>query len=213
MDLQLHLCVPLTQFDRAVAQPCYCGEPNCKGVIGGGNAKYNLGDQTAPDSEQSEEEAEMEALDLSAATPKTKLMKKEQIRKRMNRPLESPDEVQLFVKKMLGSVGKAKLVEKLLYRLEMTESTTSNGREILKKFVRLHGLKMLKFWLGEWKNESDLVKKVSIALFFHITFTIFGTDNSNLGSSCSRTITSSEQEWIRGQRYVRGYEKVYRVRR
>ncbi|KAJ2962152.1 hypothetical protein NQZ79_g2632 [Umbelopsis isabellina] len=150
------------KFERygAVAQPCYCGEPNCKGVIGGGNAKYSLGDQTAPDSEQSEDEAEMEALDLSAATPKTKLMKKDQIRKRMNRPLESPDEVQLFVKKMLGSVGKAKLVEKLLYRLEMTESTSSNGREILKKFVRLHGLKMLKFWLGEWKNESDIVKKV-----------------------------------------------------
>ncbi|KAM3586802.1 hypothetical protein VKS41_001857 [Umbelopsis sp. WA50703] len=150
------------KFERygAVAQPCYCGEPNCKGVIGGGNAKYSLGDQTAPDSEQSEDEAEMEALDLSAATPKTKLLKKEQIRRRMDRPLESPDEVQMFVKKMLGSVGKAKLVEKLLYRLEMTDSTTSNGREILKKFVRLHGLKMLKFWLGEWKNESDIVKKV-----------------------------------------------------
>jgi hypothetical protein len=152
-------------IDRAVAQPCYCGEPNCKGVIGGGNAKYSLGDQTAPDSEQSEDEAEMEALDLSAATPKTKLLKKEQIRRRMDRPLESPDEVQMFVKKMLGSVGKAKLVEKLLYRLEMTDSTTSNGREILKKFVRLHGLKMLKFWLGEWKNESDIVKKVHCIFF------------------------------------------------
>jgi hypothetical protein len=66
----------------------------------------------------------------------------------------------MFVKKMLGSVGKAKLVEKLLLKLELTDGRTSDGREILKKFVRLHGLKMLKFWLGEWKNEKDIVKKV-----------------------------------------------------
>lgn len=150
-------------FYRAVAQPCYCGEPNCKGVIGGTNPKFSLSDQVAPDYEQSEDEAEIDAIDLSPSAAKTKLLKKEQLYDRakvVNLPLQSPDEVQMFVKKMLGSVGKAKLVQKLLHRLELTDGHTSNGREILKRFVRLHGLKMLKFWLGEWKIEQDIVKKV-----------------------------------------------------
>ncbi|KAI9279736.1 hypothetical protein BC943DRAFT_297902 [Umbelopsis sp. AD052] len=157
------------KFERygAVAQPCYCGEPNCKGVIGGTNPKFSLSDLVAPDYEQSEDEAEIDAVDLSPSAAKTKLLKKEQIYDRakvVNLPLQSPDEVQMFVKKMLGSVGKSKLVQKLLHRLELTDGHTSNGREILKRFVRLHGLKMLKFWLGEWKNEQDIVKKVLTVL-------------------------------------------------
>ncbi|GAB5586052.1 hypothetical protein Unana1_00952 [Umbelopsis nana] len=157
------------KFERygAVAQPCYCGEPNCKGVIGGASSKYTLADQVTPDSEPSDDEAEIDAIEHSPSASKTKLLKKEQLYDRskvVNQPLQSPDEVQMFVKKMLGSVGKAKLVEKLLLRLELTDGRTPNGREILKQFVRLHGLKMLKFWLGEWKNEKDIVKKVICVL-------------------------------------------------
>lgn len=92
-------------------------------------------------------------------------------KRRESEPLHEPDEVQKFVKKMLDSVGKKKFVNKLLRRLELTNANTTIGRECLKKFVRLHGLKMLKFWLGEWKNDEEIVEKV-IFYFFSFSFYI-----------------------------------------
>jgi hypothetical protein len=81
-------------------------------------------------------------------------------RQRASEPLQDPREVQSFVKRMLDSVGKSHLVLKLLHRLELTDADTREGKDVLKKFVRLHGLKMLKFWLGEWKNDTEILSKV-----------------------------------------------------
>lgn len=81
-------------------------------------------------------------------------------RQRASEPLQDPREVQSFVKRMLDSVGKSHLVNKLLHRLELTNAETPEGKDVLKKFVRLHGLKMLKFWLGEWKNDAEILSKV-----------------------------------------------------
>lgn len=97
--------------------------------------------------------------------------------KRMHRPsisepLHHPSEVQSFVKKMLDSVGKSHLVNKLLLRLELTNDTPQ-GNEILKKFIRLHGLKMLKFWLSEWKNDKEIIKKVSLMHIYKRIFLIY----------------------------------------
>jgi hypothetical protein len=74
-------------------------------------------------------------------------------------PLQDPDEVRSFVKRMLDSVGKSHLVLNLLLRLELT-SASEHGNDVLRKFVQLHGLKMLKFWLGEWKKDTNILKKV-----------------------------------------------------
>lgn len=86
---------------------------------------------------------------------------KKSTRRPSSQPLDDPDEVLEFVKKMLDSVGKATLVRELLQRLELTNAESSLGKEVLRKFVRLHGLRMLKFWLGEWKNDQEMVEKVS----------------------------------------------------
>ncbi|KAI8877244.1 hypothetical protein K501DRAFT_260728 [Backusella circina FSU 941] len=156
------------KFERygATAQKCYCGEPNCKGFIGASDEKVNHNsnshrlkniiintydedeDESDPSDEDDptpEEEEEMDVLSTAV---------------RRHQPLEDPQQVRSFVKRMLNSVGKPRLVNKLLMRLKATNPNNSLGREVLKTIVRLHGLKMLKFWLGEWKNNEIVVKKV-----------------------------------------------------
>ncbi|KAI7873100.1 uncharacterized protein EV154DRAFT_431239 [Mucor mucedo] len=141
------------KFERygAIAQKCYCGEPRCKGFIGASDEKVIeevLTDtylNTSDSDSSSDEDDDDDDLDV--------------ITIQRPQPLQDPEKVQSFVKRMLNSVGKPRLVNKLLMRLKMTNVDNSHGREILKMIVRLHGLKMLKFWLGEWKNNETIVLK------------------------------------------------------
>ncbi|KAI9254246.1 hypothetical protein BY458DRAFT_328323 [Sporodiniella umbellata] len=128
------------KFERygAVAQRCFCGEKNCKGFIGATNE--HVEEEILTDTESSSEDDE--ELDIERI-----------------QPLQDIDKVQAFVKKMLNSVGNHRLVIKLLMRLKMTNPCNSHGREILKMIIRLHGLRMLKFWLGEWKHNETIVYK------------------------------------------------------
>lgn len=141
------------KFERygAIAQKCYCGEPRCKGYIGASDEKVIeevLTDTylNTSDSDSSSDQDDDEDLDI--------------ITIQRPQPLQDPEKVQSFVKRMLNSVGKPRMVNKLLMRLKMTNVDNSHGREILKMIIRLHGLKMLKFWLGEWKNNETIVLKV-----------------------------------------------------
>ncbi|KAF7732537.1 histone methyltransferase set2 [Apophysomyces ossiformis] len=145
------------KFERygAVAQKCYCGEANCKGYIGATDKKA---EEESIDVASPPSDGECE-VDSGETTPFV-THKPKRNRRIVTRPLADPDEVQSFVKKMLDSVGKASLVNKLLHRLESTNPNTTRGKEILKTFIRLHGLKMLKFWLGEWKTDNGIVSKV-----------------------------------------------------
>ncbi|KAI8099759.1 uncharacterized protein BX664DRAFT_377482 [Halteromyces radiatus] len=167
------------KFERygAVAQKCYCGEPNCKGYIGGTNKGTD---------EEEEEEEEQEVYtpsDIStmneysllnqpsldrigddemkeAVTLTQKRMLGKLHQRRESEPLHQPDEVKKFVKRMLDSKGKPKLVIRLLRTLELTNSNSSLGKDVLRRFVHLHGLKMLKCWLTEWKSDEEIVQKV-----------------------------------------------------
>lgn len=144
------------KFERygAIAQKCYCGEPNCKGFIGASDEKIieevladthiNTSSSGSSDDDDDDDEEDLDMITL-----------------RRPQPLQDPEKVRSFVKRMLNSVGKPRMVNKLLMRLKMTNVDNSHGREILKMIVRLHGLKMLKFWLGEWKNNETIVLKVS----------------------------------------------------
>ncbi|KAI7898484.1 uncharacterized protein BX663DRAFT_443046 [Cokeromyces recurvatus] len=165
------------KFERygAVAQKCYCGEPNCKGFIGGSlktnddiptnepnlivndNESSSGTDESSDESSiQSDYDNEDEKQRKHSEDMTVTLTQKRLLRKmRRTTGLQQPDEVQSFVKRMLDSVGKPHLVLKLLYRLQITDS-----KEILKTFLRLHGLKMLKFWLGEWKQNQEILVKV-----------------------------------------------------
>ncbi|CAO3581791.1 unnamed protein product [Absidia cylindrospora] len=177
------------KFERygAVAQKCYCGEPNCKGYIGGAN-------KVADEEEEEEDDELYTPTDLSTfddyapATVSTSLLDKVSSRhggdqelrgavtlrqkrmlgkmhqRRESEPLHQPEEVKKFVKRMLDSKGKPALVNRLLRTLELTNSNTALGKDALRKFVHLHGLKMLKCWLTEWKNDQGIVEKVLCVL-------------------------------------------------
>jgi hypothetical protein len=160
----------------AVAQVCYCGEANCKGFIGGSSkselAKAStaalptpvdgtINDDDDDDEDEEDEEDSQDDSDIAEAVTLTqKKMLRKMHRRRASEPLQDPREVQSFVKRMLDSVGKSHLVLKLLLRLELTDASIPEGKDVLRKFVRLHGLKMLKFWLGEWKNDPEILIKV-----------------------------------------------------
>ncbi|KAI8972717.1 hypothetical protein BDB01DRAFT_455123 [Pilobolus umbonatus] len=162
------------KFERygAVAQKCYCGESNCKGYIGGtlkstgdNNDSSNLDESDTSANDEDEDDTGSSSDDSNteineAVTLTQKKMLRKIHRNRKVEPLHDPREVQSFVKRMLDSVGKSHLVLKLLLRLELTNADSTKGKEILRKFIRLHGLKMLKFWLSEWKNEKELLLKV-----------------------------------------------------
>ncbi|KAI8883833.1 hypothetical protein K501DRAFT_248988 [Backusella circina FSU 941] len=173
------------KFERygAVAQKCYCGEYNCKGYIGGSyepdesaqvssasSSEDDLNSDNEDDdddddnsmNDQEEEDEEEEEI-MAPVTLTQKKMLRRIHRNRAVSPLHDPDEVQSFVKRMLDSVGKSHLVIKLLLRLELT-SSSEQGKDVLRKFIQLHGLKMLKFWLGEWKKDINILKKVLFVL-------------------------------------------------
>ncbi|KAI9314641.1 hypothetical protein BX666DRAFT_1862601 [Dichotomocladium elegans] len=145
------------KFERfgATAQPCYCGEPNCKGFIGGSIAQddEDHGNHIIEEAEEEDEE------ELDTMVPK-KITPRNRRKPKAIQPLHDVDQVQSFVKKMLDSISNAALVNKLLDRLDLTNPENSVGKEVLKRFVRLHGLKMLKCWLSEWKYNDNIILKV-----------------------------------------------------
>lgn len=148
------------KFERygATAQSCYCGELNCKGYIGTTEEKAVKADNSYSSSSSDDSDEEDEYIDIEDTDDN---------KSRYNaslKPLQDPHNVRYFVKRMLNSVGKPKLVNKLLVRLLMTNTNNTQGRDILKTIVKLHGLKMLKFWLGEWKHDESIVTKVQILL-------------------------------------------------
>lgn len=133
----------LTHITKRDAQTCFCGEESCKGVIGG----VSQGDQ------ESAAPWEEERVAASSRT------KKRSTKARAIRPLEDADDVRSFVKAMLDSEGNVDLVNKLLETLEVT-IMAKESKDVLKMFVRCHGLKMLKLWLGDWKSNDSIIKKV-----------------------------------------------------
>ncbi|EIE89509.1 hypothetical protein G6F46_003760 [Rhizopus delemar] len=166
------------KFERygAQAQVCYCGEFACKGFIGGSfknsdsprtktvSSKIltNTDDEEDDDDDNNDrKQSDSDIEEVVTLTQKRMLQKMK--RRKETQPLQHPDEVKSFVKKMLDSVGKSRLVIKLLHRLELIDKDTTLGKEIFRKFIHLHGLKMLKFWLGEWKNDKEILIRV-----FHV---------------------------------------------
>lgn len=120
------------------AQTCFCGEESCKGVIGG----VSQGDQES-----------------AAPWEGSTRTKKRSTKARTTRPLVDADDVRSFVKAMLDSEGNVDLVNKLLETLQVTIEE-KESKDVLKMFVRCHGLKMLKLWLGDWKANDSIIKKV-----------------------------------------------------
>lgn len=213
------LCVVYLSNIRAQAQVCYCGESVCKGFIGGSSKSNNSPRGKAAssnrilvnedDDDDDDDDRKQSDSDIEEAVTLTqKRMLRKMNRRKDSQPLQNPDEVKSFVKRMLDSVGKSHLVMRLLHRLELTDKDTSLGREIFRRFIRLHGLKMLKFWLGEWKNDREIVTRVLHVLaqlplsnknvledckMFEIVGKFIDDEDKNISELAGRLISDWEQ--------------------
>ncbi|KAG2222497.1 hypothetical protein INT45_012811, partial [Circinella minor] len=198
------------KFERygAVAQKCYCGERGCKGYIGG-VSEDQIEEEAVevPILPTDDDEDEFHSIHTTSTTgtnnttfsttspitttTTTKKLKRKPGRPRNPRPLKNEDEVNDLVKNMLDSVGKMDLVNKLLHSLVLT------SKDVLKKFVRLHGLRLLKLWLGEWKNHDDIIEKALHVLQNLPLANRNGVDDCGMFEVVERFTTDHDNEEIR----------------
>ncbi|KAJ3090625.1 histone methyltransferase set2 [Quaeritorhiza haematococci] len=137
------------KFERygAQAQPCYCGEDNCKGVIGG-DKQAELKDL------DDEDDYDLEGV----PSPKKRSAADTEKVKKPITGLESIEDVEKYVKTMLSSTRsteKPSRVRRLLARLELTPVP------LQRKFLQYHGLYLLKSCLKNYMN-------VNLPLCFHV---------------------------------------------
>ncbi|KAJ3120871.1 hypothetical protein HK098_004187 [Nowakowskiella sp. JEL0407] len=110
------------------AQPCYCGESVCTGVIGGSKKSDLRVLEDADDDDEDESFYKKRSTD----TPP--------------QPLLTVEDVQKVVKSMLRiTSNKPNRTRRFLKQIEITESTT-----ILKKFLQYHGLVVLKMCIASY---------------------------------------------------------------
>ena len=130
---------------------CHCGEANCKGVIGVIKKGFEGIDEDEDEDYSSSQEDEVEQENhLSKKT--FKLLHNAA-------PLEDPYLVSAISMEMLRSDCKNKILRPLRC-LELTENLV-----VLRKFLHLHGLKILKNLLCEYTNQCDVLKMVRIFLY------------------------------------------------
>ncbi|KAJ1657296.1 hypothetical protein IWQ61_003287 [Dispira simplex] len=144
------------KFVRYGAEPqrCFCGEPCCKGYIGVAKEAYDRDPVTG---DMSLEE-EMESQTISSRQ-KAKVHEDddEYVDPNQTHPvqssrgLNSAEDVIKFVKVMMEASGKPNLATKLLTKLQDTEEVT-----YLNKFIRMHGVPLLKSMLVEYEHDPRI---------------------------------------------------------
>eukprot|EP00158_Paraphelidium_tribonemae_P008965 Partr_v1_DN28736_c0_g2_i4_m62490 putative SET domain containing 2 len=139
------------KFERygAPAQPCFCGSAMCKGTIG-----------TSKDRSQSNatslDSANLDLDDEEESGDEEDVM----ISKSGSKPLQSVDEVTSFVQRFLQSTdGNSKRALKMIDRLLITDSAP-----VVRKFVQMHGLVLLKQCLRSFSNDTVICRKVMNSL-------------------------------------------------
>ncbi|KAK9722595.1 hypothetical protein K7432_002585 [Basidiobolus ranarum] len=148
------------KFERygSVAQKCYCGEANCKGYIGG-NKKSELKEIGIDDDEDLGSEDEI--IEKSTKTGRKRKVKEndpdyyDEFQPPKSKGLATVEDVCKFVKLMLQISEKPQLVQKMLKKLEETES-----HQCLRKFIHLHGIIMLKSWIREYKSDFSVILQI-----------------------------------------------------
>ncbi|KAJ1958657.1 hypothetical protein IWQ62_004864 [Dispira parvispora] len=148
------------KFVRYGAEPqrCFCGEPCCKGYIGVAKEAYDRDPVTGDVSLEEEMESQVvssrqkakvhedddEYVDPSQTHPV-----------QSSRGLNSAEDVIKFVKVMMEASGKPNLASKLLTKLQDTEEVA-----YLNKFIRMHGVPLLKSMLVEYEHDPRISRDV-----------------------------------------------------
>lgn len=138
-------------------QPCYCGEPNCTGFIGG---------RTQTDNATKLSHATIEALGIDDGDSwETAVAKKPRKKKASEDDEEYVNDIQ---PKSLEAHGVTKVMAalrqctekwiavKLLDRLQKSQEDKDVGNRV----IRMHGYEILKTTLNMWKNDPNVILQV-----------------------------------------------------
>lgn len=137
----------------AEKQPCYCGEPNCLGYIGG-KTQTNSGPKLSGNL--------IEALGIdeddlpttkSKRTRKTAEEDDEYLARAGNKPLESGQVVNVMG--TLSSTGEKWVVSKLLSRIQKCDE-----EDVLTRVLRFHGYTIIGKFLTVYKDDEDIVSTI-----------------------------------------------------
>lgn len=132
------------------AQPCYCGEPNCVGSIGG-KTQTDIGgmDQLFLDALGISDEVDrLEAR----GTRKTKSRHLDEDFNPTLRPLHEDDDVAKVMTAVRQAASNRSILHKLLSRIHMTQDTA-----VQRSLVRLHGFILVSGILDEWQDDKEIV--------------------------------------------------------
>ncbi|KAK9247150.1 hypothetical protein V1506DRAFT_533077 [Lipomyces tetrasporus] len=136
----------------AQAQPCYCGEPNCIGFIGG---------KTQTEAAAKLSQVFVDALGISDdedwATATSK-------RKRKVKPTDDEEYVSTLPTRPVSEASVSKIMSGLLQCKEkwlasklLKRIHTSDDQGVQRRVMRMHGYQILGSLLREWKAEDDIV--------------------------------------------------------
>nr|CRX79216.1 hypothetical protein ls5931a1_00049 [Leucosporidium scottii] len=132
-----------------VAQPCYCGEANCVGFIGG-KTQTDIGGMDDLYIDALGITEEVEALGLRG-TKKKKSKKLDEDFLPDLKPIEL-DEVPKVSAAVRQAIQTRRILEKLLHRIQMT-----TDEDVRNALLRLHGFNLMSHILKEYPNDIRII--------------------------------------------------------
>ncbi|KAJ3283076.1 histone methyltransferase set2 [Borealophlyctis nickersoniae] len=143
------------KFERygANAQPCYCGEANCSGFIGGKTSK-SLGDTNAYAGEIEGDEANDKGARVRRRKQRSDADTDDEYDEEEAKNvtgLSTVDETRDLIKDLMRTNCDKRLISPLLLKLEKTESTS-----LLRKFLHLRGHIVLNNRLYDFESDQRL---------------------------------------------------------
>ncbi|CAO1616122.1 unnamed protein product [Parajaminaea phylloscopi] len=131
------------------AQPCYCGEPNCVGQLGG-KTQTDIGGMSNLYIEALGIVDEVERLQARGSRKQKSRILDEDFTPTLH--AMEDDEVPTVATAIRQAASNRSILTKLLSRIDMTPDVA-----VQKRFVRLHGFVLMAGVLTEWKDDKDVL--------------------------------------------------------
>ncbi|PWN26184.1 hypothetical protein BDZ90DRAFT_267210 [Jaminaea rosea] len=132
------------------AQPCYCGEPNCVGQLGG-KTQTDIGGMSNLYIEALGIVDEVEHLQARGSRKQKSRTLDEDFNPTL-RPMEEDEVSTVATAIRQAASSNRSVLSKLLARIDMTDDVA-----VQKRFVRLHGFVLMSGVLTEWRDDREIV--------------------------------------------------------
>lgn len=196
-------------------QPCYCGEPNCLGFLGGKtqtDKSTKLSDLTIAALGLEDADAWDDATIRKPKKRKTGEDDEEYVNEMQPKPLATADAIAKVMTTLLQCKEKW-ITVKLLTRLERVE-----GKEPMYLVLKMHGYQALKSALSTWREDANVVLQVLDVLFRLPRSTKNKIEDSKIEATLTSVLSENEDERVqeRGKALLEDWnslETAYRIGR